>query len=75
MREFKNSKAQELFLQSLRLDEIADKEAEKEIAQIGYTLGEKGHSGSITMHVEATGLRCLADDIENGLIEDDEIEL
>ena len=38
-------------------------------------MGEKGHSGSVVMHVEAAGLRCLADDIEDGLIDEDEIEL
>ena len=72
MREFKNLKARELFLESLRLDEIARKTQEKEIKQLGVAIGENG-SGEI--FTEAAGLRILADDIEDGLIDEDEIDL
>lgn len=72
MREFKNSKARELFLESLKLEEIAKERQEQEIKQIGAAIGENGSSEIFT---EAAGLRVLADDIEDGLIDEDEIEL
>lgn len=73
MRNFKKLKAKELYETSLKLDEQANIEAEKELIEFGYTLGDKGYSGSIAMHIEAAGLRVLADDIEDGLIDECEI--
>jgi len=70
MREFKNSKARELFLESLRLDNIAYEKQNKEIKQLGVALDT-----TLDIFTEAAGLRVLADDIEDGLIDEDEIKI
>lgn len=70
MREFKNSKARELFLESLRLDNIACEKQNKEIKQLGVALDT-----TLDIFTEAAGLRVLADDIEDGLIDEDEIKI
>ena len=72
MREFKNPKARELFLASLEIEKQADERAKQEVEEIGYTLGEHG-SGE--MFTEAAGLRVLADEIEDGLIDEEEISI
>ena len=70
MREFKNSKARELFLESLRLDKIAKEKQNKEIQELGVALDT-----TLDIFTEAAGLRVLADDMEEGLIDEDEIEI
>ena len=70
MREFKNSKARELFLESLRLDNIACEQQNKEIKEFGVALDT-----TLDIFTEAAGLRVLADDIEDGLIDEDEIKI
>ena len=70
MREFKNKKARELFLSSLQLDEIADKRIEEEMKNNGVV-----YEDTFEIKTEAAGLRVLADDLEDGLIDEDEIEL
>ena len=70
MREFKNSKARELFLESLKLDKLAQEKQNKEIQELGVTL-----DATLDIFTEAAGLRAIADDIEDGLIDEDEIEL
>ena len=70
MREFKNKKARGLFLSSLQLDEIADKRIEEEMKNNGVV-----YETTFEIKTEAAGLRVLADDIEDGLIDEDEIEL
>ena len=70
MREFKNPKARELFLESLKLDRQADEMEDKEIKEIGIALNT-----SAEIHTEAAGLRVLADDIEDGLVDENEIEI
>lgn len=72
MREFKNPKARELFLASLRIDEEADRMEEKEITATGFSFGK---NGSGEMHTEAAGLRVLADDLEDGFISEEEIDI
>lgn len=72
MREFKNPKARELFLASLRIDEEADRIAQKEMKELGCSIGM---SGSGEMHTEAAGLRVLADDLEDGFISEEEIDI
>ena len=67
MREYKKSKARELFLASLELDQWAvDKEK------------EKGYEYDDTLDIvrsEACSLRILADDIEDGIINENDIEI
>lgn len=72
VREFKNPKARELFLASLKIDEEADRMEEKEIAATGNSFGK---NGSGEMHTEAAGLRVLADDLEDGFISEEEISI
>ena len=72
MREFKNSKARELFLASLKIEEDAYEIEKKEIEQTGFSFGENGSGEKL---VEAASLRVLADDIEDGLISEDEIDI
>lgn len=72
MREFKNPKARELFLDSLRIDKEADRMEEKEIAETGFSFGK---NGSGEMRTEAAGLRVLADDLEDGFILEEEIDI
>ena len=68
-RKFKNPKARELFLKSLALDDyINSKEEEnKKNGIIDDYLDELGW--------QACSLRVLADDIEDGIIDEEEIEL
>ena len=70
MREFKNSKARELFLESLKLDKIAQEKEKQDIKELGVAL-----NNTLDIYTEAAGLRILADDIEDGLIDEDEIEI
>jgi len=70
MREFKNSKARELFLESLKLDEIAKSKVDEEVKTLGVALDT-----TLDTFTEAAGLRVLADEIEDGLIDEDEIEI
>lgn len=70
MREFKNPKARELFLESLKLDRQADEMEDKEIKETGIALNT-----SVEIHTEAAELRVLADDIENGFVDENEIEI
>ena len=70
MREFKNSKARELFLESLRLDKVAQEKVDTEVKCLGVALDT-----TLDIFTEAAGLRALADDIEDGLIDEDEIEI
>ena len=68
MREFKNEKARELYLKSLSLDEWIDKK-EKENRKTGVIddyIAETGCYGSY--------LRVLADDMEDGLIDEEELD-
>ncbi|MBR0426925.1 MAG: hypothetical protein IJK18_01820 [Clostridia bacterium] len=67
MREFKNKKAQELFLASLELDMWAsDKEK-----QPGYEYDETPD----IVRREACSLRVLADDIEDRIIKEEDLEI
>ena len=68
MREFKNKKARELFLASLELERWAsDKEKEnRKTGVIDDYLAEAG--------CYAASLRVLADDIEDGLIDEEELD-
>lgn len=68
MREFKNLKARELFLASLKLDREACEMEDKEIKETGIAINT-----SAEIHTQAAGLRVLADDIEDGLIDENEI--
>lgn len=70
MKEFKNSKARELFLESLKLDKIAKRKVDEEVETLGAALDT-----TLDIFTEAAGLRVLADDIEDGLIDEDEIEI
>lgn len=70
MREFTNAKARELFLVSLKLDKEACEMEDKEIKETGTTLDI-----SAEIHTQAAGLRVLADDIEDGLVDENEIEI
>ena len=70
MREFKNSKARELFLESLRLDKVAQEKVDTEVEKVGVALDT-----TLDIFTEAAGLRVIADDIEDGLIHEDEIEI
>lgn len=70
MREFKNPKARELFLASLKLDKEAYEMENKEIQETGIALNT-----SAEIHTQAAGLRVLADDIEDGLVDENEIEI
>ena len=70
MREFKNSKARELFLESLKLDEIAKRKVDEEVKTLGVALDT-----TLDIFTEAAGLRVLADEIEDNLIDEDEIEI
>lgn len=67
---FKNNKARELFLESLRIDEEADKRIQEEVEELGVCLDT-----TMEMKTEAAGMRILADDIEKGIISEDEIEI
>ena len=67
MREFKNKKARELFLESLRLEKIAVERQKEEIEESGVTMQ------SSELFTEAAGLRVLADDIEDGFIYEKDI--
>ena len=67
MREFKNKKARELFLASLELDQWAsDKEKET-----GYEYDDTID----IVRCEACSLWILADDIEDGIINENDIEI
>ena len=70
MRDFKNSKARELFLESLKLDEIAKRKVDEEVKTLGVALDK-----TLDIFTEAAGLRVLADEIEDSLIDEDEIEI
>ena len=70
MRDFKNSKARELFLESLKLDEIAKRKVDEEVKMLGVALDT-----TLDIFTEAAGLRVLADEIEDSLIDEDEIEI
>lgn len=70
MREFTTAKARELFLASLKLDREADEIEDKEIKETGIALNT-----SAEIHTQAAGLRVLADDIEDGLVDENEIEI
>ena len=69
---FKNPTARELFLASLRIDEETDRIEQKEMKELGCSIGM---SGSGEMHTEAAGLRVLADDLEDGFISEEEIDI
>ena len=70
MRGFQNPKARELFLKSLELDKEAYEMEDKEIKATGITLDT-----SAEIHTQAAGLRVLADDIEDGFVDENEIEM
>lgn len=70
MREFKNENARKLFLESLELDKIADKKAKQEMKELGVITNY-----TCELKTEAAGLRTLADDLEDGMICEDEIEI
>ena len=70
MRDFKNNAARKLFLESLELDKIADERAEEEMHKLGVIT-----SDTCDIKTEAAGLRVLADDLEDGVIFEDEIEI
>ena len=70
MREFKNSKARELFLQSLKLDDEVRKMEQEDIKNYGTVF-----DFTLELGTEAAGLRVLADDIEDGIIDEEEIEI
>jgi len=70
MREFKNEKARKFFLESLELDEIAQERAKREMEELGVLT-----DSTCDIKTEAAGLRVLADDLEDGVICEDEIEI
>ncbi len=70
MRDFKKAKARELYLASLRVEDNARQSGQEDIKEIG----RYSHSTS-EMFREAAGLRVLADDVEDGFIDEEEIEL
>ena len=69
MRKFKNEKARELYLKSLSLDEWIDKK-EKENRKTGVIDDYLAEAGCY-----AASLRVLADDIEDGLIDEEELDI
>ena len=69
MREFKNSKARKLFLESLKIDEEIDRMQDEEMNTIGYT-----DEYTNELKCQAAGLRVLADDIEDGIVNEEEAE-
>lgn len=71
MKEFKNPKAQELYLASLELEIEASMIAEEEMKQVGCVLD----NGSCEMFMQAAGLRVMADDLEAGLLTEEEYEM
>lgn len=71
MKEFKNPKAQELYLASLELEYEASKLAEEEIREVGCVLD----NGSCELYTQAAGLRVMADDIEAGVLTEEEYEM
>ena len=70
MRKFTNKKARELFLKSLKIDEEANKQIHEHIKN-GGLMTQSDHE----LKAEAMSLRILADDLEDGFISEDEIEI
>jgi len=70
MRDFKNPKARELFLTSLAIDEARRKIEEEDIKTCGSVDEYAAELGC-----QAAGYRVMADEIEDGIIDEEEAEL
>lgn len=68
MRNFKKEKARELFIASLRLDEEREEIEKQELKENGVV-----SQYTLELRTEAAGMRVLADDIEDGFIEETEL--
>lgn len=68
MRNFKKEKARELFIASLNLDEECKRMEEQDLQENGVV-----SQYTLELRTEAAGMRVIADDIEDGLIEETEL--